>query len=163
MDQTEKNYLSTSSENQRPKIWYRGTENIILSQEIMSGDALLSFAQQRIWFLEQLTSGSPANHVSDGLLIRGQVDVPGLEKSLNYVIRRHQILRTIFHEVNGVPAQQILPHTEIRLTQIDLCQLNAEKKKEKIQELSIEQANERFDLGTAPLMKLTLLHTEPKE
>ena len=85
MDLSDKEYLPTSPDKKRPKIGYQ-RKNIILSQEIMPGDALLSFAQQRIWFLEQLTPGSPANHLSAGLLIRGHVDVPTLEKSLNFVV-----------------------------------------------------------------------------
>src|ERR1044072_4005234 len=65
----------------------------------------LSFAQQRLWFLDQLTPGSSFYNISQAIRLRGHLDIKTLEASLSEVVRRHEILRTRFPMVDGMPAQ----------------------------------------------------------
>src|SRR5262245_42177166 len=69
--------------------------------------APLSFAQQRLWFIDQLEPGSPAYHVATSLRLRGSLDAVALEKSIAPIIERHEILRTRFPSIDGTPIQVI--------------------------------------------------------
>src|SRR5438552_5048048 len=71
------------------------------------GPAPLSFTQQRLWFIDQLEPGTDAYNVPVVLQLRGQIDPAILEKSLNEIVRRHEILRTAFPAVDGKPVQVV--------------------------------------------------------
>ena len=74
------------------------------------GDAFpLSFAQQRLWFLAQMEPDSPFYNIPAALRLRGPLDVDVLEQTLSEIVRRHQVLRTLFVSVNGQPMQRIQP------------------------------------------------------
>ncbi|VAW30978.1 hypothetical protein MNBD_CHLOROFLEXI01-1802, partial [hydrothermal vent metagenome] len=75
--------------------------------------APLSFAQQRIWFLEELEPGSPAYHIPAIFQLTGELDVTALTASLNEIVWRHEALRTTFTAVNGQPSQQIATNVTI--------------------------------------------------
>src|SRR6266699_6152331 len=72
-----------------------------------NGTAPLSFAQQRLWFLDQLAPGSPVYNISEGLRLKGALDVTALEQSLKEIVRRHEAVRTTFRAVDGQPVQVI--------------------------------------------------------
>ena len=162
MDFSEKEKITLPSKNlqQKKRLEF---DDVLLSQGFLSGDFPLSFAQQRIWFLEQLNPGSPANHISDGLRIHGPLDVPSLEKSLNLVTQRHHILRTSFDEKSGVPAQTVLRNVGSSIRKVDLRHTDEGSKERKIEELSLQDRLERFDLASPPLMRLTLIQMESEE
>jgi hypothetical protein len=69
--------------------------------------APLSFAQQRLWFLNQLDSESPTYNYPQAALLRGQLDLPALQNALDHVVARHQVLRTTFMPVDGIPVRVI--------------------------------------------------------
>src|SRR6185295_7016936 len=71
------------------------------------GDLPLSFAQERLWFLDQLTPGSPAYNVPAAFDVRGSLDVPALERAFAEVVRRHEVLRTSFPLRGADPIQEI--------------------------------------------------------
>src|ERR1051325_5365117 len=67
----------------------------------------LSFAQQRLWFLEQLDPGNPIYNIASALRLHGQLNVDALERTLNEIVRRHESLRTAFREEHGIAVQVI--------------------------------------------------------
>ncbi|SIT38828.1 putative Phenylalanine racemase (ATP-hydrolyzing) [Paraburkholderia ribeironis] len=75
----------------------------------MTGPGPLSFAQQRLWFLDRLASGSSAWHIPAAVLLHGPLDVDALDRALVEILRRHAAWRTCFPVVNGKPVQHILP------------------------------------------------------
>ena len=84
------------------------------------GPLPLSYAQQRLWFLDQLEPGSPTYNLSIALRLTGVLDVFALEKSLDEIVRRHEILRTIFPAQDGQPVQVIVPAFPLTLLVEDL-------------------------------------------
>ena len=80
----------------------------------------LSFAQERLWFLEQLEPGSAVYNVCQAVRMRGTLDLAALEKSLNEIIRRHEILRTNFVTADGEAMQVIAPARTISISVVDL-------------------------------------------
>ncbi|MFZ6028539.1 MAG: amino acid adenylation domain-containing protein [Chloroflexota bacterium] len=117
----------------------------------------LSFAQQRLWFLNQLVPDNPFYNIAGGLHIRGPLQVALLERSLSEIIRRHEALRTTFLEVNGQPAQVIAPATDFHLSVIDLQYLPAEERDAEALHLAKAEALRPFDLATGPLLRSTLI------
>ncbi len=116
----------------------------------------LSFAQQRLWFLDQLEPGSPLYNISQAVQLNGTLDVAALESSLNALIRRHESLRTCFVVKNGEPAQLILPPTPIYLKLEDLSSLSEELRRSELQRLLNEEEEQPFALATGPLLRLRL-------
>src|SRR5437899_12610150 len=76
---------------------------------------LLSFAQQRLWFIDQIEPGSPAYHVAAVLRLTGPLDVDSLQNSFKNIIDRHEILRTRFPAIDGMPVQLVEPAREVDL------------------------------------------------
>ena len=117
----------------------------------------LSFSQQRLWFLEQLDPGVPTYTISDSTEINRGIDVPVLQRALTEVVRRHEILRTSFPSVNGVPVQVIGPPYEFPLPLVNLTSLPEQEQWEEAKRLASEQGRLPFDLSKGPLLRITLL------
>src|SRR5438477_11614110 len=84
------------------------------------GAPALSFAQQRLWFLDQLVPGNPFYNIFSPLPIQFAVNVDLLRRCLNEIVRRHEALRTTFTSVEGKPVQVIAPLLQLDLPVIDL-------------------------------------------
>jgi acyl-CoA synthetase (AMP-forming)/AMP-acid ligase II/acyl carrier protein len=84
----------------------------------------LSFAQQRLWFIDQLEKGNPAYNISVGIHLKGSLDVTALEQSFNEIVRRHEALRTSFSIAEGQPVQVIAPSVTVTLPVVDCQQLS---------------------------------------
>src|SRR5205085_9447337 len=84
----------------------------------------LAFAQQRLWFLDQLEPGSPTYNIPGAFRIRGPLNFAALRQSIDGVVRRHEALRTTFVVMNGRPAQAISPVVAPALSAIDLSDLS---------------------------------------
>lgn len=121
----------------------------------------MSFAQQRIWFLDQLRPGNPAYNMSGGLRLSGQLDTAVLERSLNEIVRRHEALRTRFAMQQDQPAQTILPTLHIPLIHIDLRSMSGIEQEAVLQRLAAEEGHRAFDLRQGPLVHGVLLHLSP--
>ena len=85
-----------------------------------AGAAPLSFAQQRLWFLQRLEPNSPAYNMSTAVRLRGPLDLEALRKSFQAVVLRHEVLRTTFTEREDQPVQTVQPPSDFPLSLTDL-------------------------------------------
>jgi amino acid adenylation domain-containing protein len=123
----------------------------------------LSFAQQRLWFLEQLQPGISAYNLSRAVRLQGKVNVVALEQSFNEIIRRHEALRTAFHSIDGEPKQVILPEVTVKLPVVNFVNLPREQREIETRHWTKIQAEYAFDLTTAPLLNVLLLQLAEQE
>src|ERR1700694_1677280 len=128
--------------------------DIQLNQTISAFPA--SFAQQRLWFLEQLEASSAAYNESSTILLNFAVNVHVLKQSLNALIERHEVLRTSFVAVDGQPMQVIAPSLTLPLPAVDLCALSQDQRQAEARRLANEEAQQPFGLSQAPLLRTTL-------
>ncbi|HKG78816.1 MAG TPA: condensation domain-containing protein, partial [Pyrinomonadaceae bacterium] len=125
--------------------------------------APLSFSQQRLWFLDQLQPGNAFYNISRNFLLKGPLEIQALEQSLNQIIKRHEILRTSFKNVEGHPVQIISPPQHLNLIVVNLEDHNEEDREAKSYSLIAELASQPFDLGHGPLMRVKLLRLSDEE
>ncbi|MHC4617198.1 MAG: condensation domain-containing protein, partial [Planctomycetota bacterium] len=118
----------------------------------------LSYAQQRLWFLDQLVPGNTAYHLASIIPLRGTIDVPVLQRSLNQIVQRHEALRTSFGVRDGNPFQKISPDLILDLPIADLTRVPPKKRKDEIDRLVKEVALKPFDLSSGPLLRTMLIH-----
>jgi amino acid adenylation domain-containing protein/thioester reductase-like protein len=123
----------------------------------------LSFAQERLWFLHQFEPESTAYNIPMTLSIQGMLNLAALEHSLNTVIQRHEILRTVFASHNDQPVQVILPKRSLPLEVIDLGHLNRLEQDIEVQHLAQQEAQQPFNLETGPLLRSTILRLNKTE
>ncbi|WP_287257358.1 condensation domain-containing protein, partial [Moorena sp. SIO4E2] len=116
----------------------------------------LSYAQQRLWFIEKMALSSNAYNMPLILHLVGKLDYVALQKSINQIIARHETLRTTFSEINGTAAQIIKPPFELELPIIDLSGLTPSEATTKLQQL-LQQENElSFNLEVDPPIRAQL-------
>ncbi|HYG62910.1 MAG TPA: amino acid adenylation domain-containing protein, partial [Thermoanaerobaculia bacterium] len=123
----------------------------------------LSFAQERLWFLDRLEPGSAAYNLATALRLSGDLDVPALAASLAEIARRHAALRTTFAEVAGEPRQIIAPPSDLPLPLVDLAALPGAEREAEATRLVHEDAVRPFDLARGPLVRALLLRFESRE
>ncbi|MBI3472584.1 MAG: amino acid adenylation domain-containing protein [Candidatus Solibacter usitatus] len=117
----------------------------------------LSFAQQRLWFLDQLSPGNAFYNVDTALPLNMPVDAGTLEKSLNEIVRRHAGLRTTFRAENGQPVQIVAPRLDLTVPVVDLRALAEPERQAEAHRLANQEAQRPFDLSAGPLIRATLL------
>jgi acyl carrier protein len=125
--------------------------------------AVLSYAQQRLWFLDQLEPGSPLYNCPGAAHLRGRLDVEALERSLNDIIARHESLRTKFASVEGQPVQVITPLWTLRLDVEELSRLDKEGQAAEVERRARAEARQGFDLSRGPLLRVKLLRLGEEE
>ncbi len=125
--------------------------------------ALLSFAQERLWFLAVLEPESRAYNLGKTYHLNGPLNVVALEKSLEEILRRHEALRTTIATEEGNPVQVIVPHGPFRLSIIDLTTAPRERRFEDAMRWAEAQYGVPFDLTTGPLMRAALLRLDEQE
>jgi amino acid adenylation domain-containing protein len=119
----------------------------------------LSFAQQRLWFLDQLEPGSPLYNIPVALPLEGELDRPALAATLTEIVRRHEALRTTFADGEAEAVQVIIPPAAVPLPRIDLDALPAAIRAGEARRLVAAEANRPFDLARGPLLRVSLAHT----
>ncbi|HEX6292477.1 MAG TPA: amino acid adenylation domain-containing protein [Herpetosiphonaceae bacterium] len=119
--------------------------------------AMLSFAQQRLWFLNQLEPGNPFYNVPTVVRFRGPLDSRAFERALNTVVERHEALRTVFPIVEGQPVQRILPALSVPLAIIDMPVTAT------VRDLARAEIQRPFDLAQGPLLRALLLRIQNEE
>ncbi|HSF43686.1 MAG TPA: amino acid adenylation domain-containing protein, partial [Thermoanaerobaculia bacterium] len=117
----------------------------------------LSFAQQRLWFLHQLDPESPAYNLPQAFSVSGALDVAAFARALSEVVRRHEVLRTVFLPVDGEPRQRVLPAEPVPVPVVDLSDLAEESWQAAVRRLAREEARAPFDLEHGPLLRCTVL------
>jgi len=122
-----------------------------------------SISQQRYWLLEQLSPGNTALNIPLAVQLSGRLDVAILECALNAIAQRHEVLRTSFALVEGAPKQVIQPGVTLKLGQIDLREVPAEKRQPRIEQEMIAEAVRPLSLTEAPILRATLLLLTPEE
>ncbi|HEX6095656.1 MAG TPA: amino acid adenylation domain-containing protein [Thermoanaerobaculia bacterium] len=124
----------------------------------------LSFAQERLWFIQQLDPESAAYNVPAAVSIRGELDVDLLERAYNAVIARHETLRTVFPVRDGVAGQRILDRLDFRLERIDVSgEPTRRARRDKARLVLQAEARRPFDLAAGPLVRGTIVVLSPEE
>jgi amino acid adenylation domain-containing protein len=123
----------------------------------------LSFAQQRLWFLHQLTPDNPFYNVPAAIHLTGTLDQTALERSFQEIVRRHAALRTTFVTRDGDPVQIIKPQAEVKIDVIDLHTIAIPDRERISQRLITTEAQHPFDLTQDLLLRVTLIKFSPTE
>src|SRR5438445_6805761 len=122
-----------------------------------------SYAQQRLWFLDQLVPGSAFYNIPAAVSLPFEINVVALEKSLNEIVRRHESLRTTFAMERGLPVQIVWPHLEVSVPVVELRNLPEAEGEATILRLAMEEARLPFNLVSGPLIRTRLLHLGPAD
>ncbi len=123
----------------------------------------LSFAQERLWFLDRLEPASPLYLIPAAVRLVGELDAAALRAALGEIVRRHEVLRTAYVEAGGRPLQRIEPPAPFAVAQVDLALVPAPLRAGVARRLLREEAARPFDLGRATLLRATLLRLEERE
>ena len=123
----------------------------------------VSFAQQRLWFLDQLDPGSPLYNISAAVRIAGPLNVQALYDSLKEIVRRHESLRTTFTSMDEQPVQVVNLAMVMPLPIADLRELASEEREAEVHRLAAEEARRPFELSEAPLFRVKLLRTDEED
>jgi len=131
------------------------------------GTLPLSFAQQRLWFLDQLIPNNPFYNIPAAVRLSGSLNLAALEQTFNEIVRRHEALRTTFVMVEGQPIQVIAPVETRNFASLhavrDLRELPESEREIQVRRLSSEEAQRPFNLSTDPLFRVTLLRLDEAE
>ncbi|GHO56594.1 non-ribosomal peptide synthetase [Ktedonobacter robiniae] len=123
----------------------------------------LAYEQEPLWFLAQLEPNNPFYNVPLVLRLEGSLQVDALEASLNFLIARHESLRTSFHEQEGRPYQVVEQDVKLSLPLLDLSAQNRAEREEALRLAVQQEADTTFDLETAPLVRALLLRCQLEE
>ena len=126
-----------------------------------SAPAPLSFAQQRLWFLQRFEPDSAAYNIPFGARLKGVLDVPALRQALRAIVSRHECLRTTFVEVDEVPMQVVQGDFSVPLPLTDLSGLPEVERE--LRRLAGQEARTPFNLERGPLLRAQLLRVDPEE
>jgi amino acid adenylation domain-containing protein len=125
-------------------------------------DLPLSFAQQRLWFLNQLAPGDASYNLGGAIRLAGPLNTPALRQALTEIVRRHEALRTTFGIVSGAAVQRVMPPQPVSWQYRDLRMLPAEEREAEAQRLLAAAMQQPFDLVCGPLFRTTLLQLAPE-
>ncbi|MHC0062934.1 amino acid adenylation domain-containing protein [Nostoc sp. UIC 10890] len=117
----------------------------------------LSFAQQRLWFLDQLEGENCVYNVPFFWQIKGFLNITALEQAIRAIVQRHEVLRTSFSIVDESPIQVIHPHLQLTMQVLDWRQLTEENQLSRATQLATKELQQPFDLSNPPLLRVKLL------
>ena len=126
-------------------------------------DLPLSFAQQRLWFLDQMESGNVFYNMAGNLELRGALNASALQGAIDRLIARHEVLRTGFDIRDGEPVQIVPTHVQLPLCMTDLSAIPPEHRLAEARRLTHKQATATFDLRQPPLLRMHLLRLDVHE
>ncbi|MEM1290627.1 MAG: amino acid adenylation domain-containing protein [Cyanobacteria bacterium P01_H01_bin.162] len=122
-----------------------------------TGPLPVSFAQQRLWFLEQMQQEGAVYNIPLAIQVEGFLDETAFNRSFNDLIERHEALRTRFITIDGQPMQAVSAPAPITIKQQDLRSLPSSERETEVRRQAIAAAQTRFDLTQAPLLRVKLL------
>ena len=122
-----------------------------------------SWSQQRLWFIDELEGGTAGYYIPLAVRLKGVLDRTALERALNALVERHEVLRTVFVSVDGEPRQQILPKCPIALHVIDLSDRQREERESHVRLQQSEETSRKFNLRSGPLVRACLLRLAQDE
>jgi FkbM family methyltransferase len=123
----------------------------------------LSFAQQRLWFLDQLQPGNPRFNLASAVRIRGPLDLAVLQRTLDEIVRRHESLRTTFTATADGPVQRIAPSAPVPLPVNDLSGWGAAEREAEVARLLAKESGRGFDLAAGPLLRVLVVRGGEQE
>ncbi|HEX8273216.1 MAG TPA: amino acid adenylation domain-containing protein [Longimicrobiaceae bacterium] len=142
----------------------QGIELPPLERTVPEGaDAPLSFAQERLWLLQQMDPAGGAYNMSFALRLRGALDAAALRAALDGLAARHASLRTVFPEADGRPVQRVLPAAPVPLPVEDLSGIPEAGRAGRARALAAAEARRPFDLVRGPLFRAALVRTAADE
>ena len=127
------------------------------------GNLPLSFAQQRLWFLDQLVPNNPFYNVPAALRLTGSLNFAALQQTFNEIVRRHEALRTTLAVVSGQPVQRIAAAFHLPINVVDLRHLPKESRQTEANRLTAQEAQRSFNLSEDLLLRVTLLQLDDAE
>ena len=127
------------------------------------GKLPLSFTQERMWFLQQMSPTMSAYNAPGAVLLEGEVDPVAMEEAVRELLRRHEVFRTSYPAVNGEPSQVIAAELPFDLPVLDLRALPAAERRRRSLELVAREARRPFDLSRGPLLRVYLMHLDDRE
>jgi acyl carrier protein len=119
-----------------------------IGNRVQEGKQLeLTYAQEQMWLLEQLTPNSPTNHITDLVFeIKGTLDIEILKECFQEIINRHESLRSTINMIGGVPRQVVHVRQELPFTLYDLESLDSEDKQTELRRITTQEARRPFNL-----------------
>jgi amino acid adenylation domain-containing protein len=123
----------------------------------------LSFAQQRLWFIDQLYPGSAVYNIPGAVMLEGALNLDALERSVNEIVRRHEVLRTRIEADAGEPAQVIDQWESHKLEVVDLICLDPKERKAEVGRRAREERETGFDLNQGPLLRIKVLRLSEED
>ena len=138
-------------------------ERILREKAAQAKSVPLSFAQQRLWFLDKLEPNSATYNVPTVLKLEGEIDRDALQRSLDAILARHEALRTTFPAQDGAPSERVEKPRQVELAFIDLSRLDDATREKEAERLMIEEARRPFDLAEDLMVRGTLIHTGSEE
>jgi amino acid adenylation domain-containing protein/non-ribosomal peptide synthase protein (TIGR01720 family) len=131
----------------KPKIVRRGGGNV----------HPMSYAQERLWFLDQMEPGNPFYNIPVAALVSAKLDIPTLQRSLEEIVRRHEAVRTVFRLIDGKPMQVVMPPHAMPIPVEDLRGPGGEDAPEShVRAKASEEGGRPFDLANGPLFRARL-------
>ncbi|HWK05312.1 MAG TPA: amino acid adenylation domain-containing protein, partial [Puia sp.] len=123
----------------------------------------LSFSQERLWFLSQLDEESTAYLVPRAIRIKGELELNLIEGTFREIIRKHEILRTVFPVVEGIPYQRIFSTSDFGISRVYLSDLIGEQQKMAVDDYIRRQSRQKFNLEQGPLLRVSILQLSAQE
>ena len=134
-----------------------------ISRRSQAEHNVLSFGQQRLWFIEQLTPGTAAYNVPSAVRLSGALDVDALSRALEAIVRRHEVLRTTFRLIDGQPVPVVSPTWPNVLTRIDLTDRAGSTREAELERLLEHEARRPFDLARDIMLRALLIAVDSDE
>nr|WP_275900411.1 non-ribosomal peptide synthetase [Pyxidicoccus trucidator] len=147
----------------RARVHTAGTHAPPLTRAARDSALPLSFAQQRLWFLEQLAPGNTVYNVPSAVRLTGSLDVSALQRAFDDLVRRHESLRTVFQVVNGEPVQVITTRGPDPLHTVDLSSLPETVRDTEARRRALDESQRPFNLEQGPLLRTTVLKLSAQE